>query len=178
MTMNLDEEAEAVGGGHNWLGKGRYFCRVTGMENAHNPNTGNYGVQFTLQAAEGKTRQTLWLKGNCLWTWQVFAKACGVDDDARHNMPLEYNETNLIQLTQQLGDEKKAKAQCQIVTPDWNGLEAIFIDRKVGVVVEDGPPSKKDGKVYGQVTEVFELTAENVAKMGATIPIEDDDIPF
>lgn len=176
--MNIDQEAEAVGGSHNRLRKGRYFCQVTAMENAHNPNTGNYGVQFTLQAAQGETRQTLWLKGNCLWTWQVFAKACGVDDDARHNMPLEYNEANLTQLTQKLGDEKKAKAQCQIVINDWNGLEALFIDCKIGVVVIDDKPSKKDGKVYGKVAEIFELNTDDAAKMAEAIPIDDNDIPF
>lgn len=178
MTMNLDEEADAVGGSHNWLRKGRYLCQVTAMESAHNTKTGNYGAQFTLQAAEGKTRHTLWLKGNCLWTWQMFAKYCGIDDDTRHNMPLEYNEANLTQLTQKLGDEKKAKAQCQVLISDWNGMEAIFIDCKVGVVVEDGPPSKKDGKVYGKVAEIFELTAEDVQNMAGTIGIDDDDIPY
>jgi len=176
--MNIDHEAETVGGSHNWLRKGRYSCQVMGMEEAFNSKTGNYGTQFILQAAEGKTKHTLWLKGNCLWTWQEFAKQCGVDDDTRHNMPLEYNEANLTQLRQSLGDEKKAKAQCQVVISDWNGLEAIFVDRKVGIVVEDGPPSKKDGKVYGRVAQIFELTPDDVTNMADTIPPEDDDIPY
>jgi hypothetical protein len=176
--MNIDEEVEAVGGGHNWLREGRYLCQIAGMEEVFNSKSGNHGVQFILQAAEGKTKQALWLKGNCLWTWQVFAKACGVDEDTRHNMPLEYNEANLIQLTQSLDDEKKAKAQCQVVVGNWPRLEGIFMHRKVGAVVEDGPPSKKDNKVYGRVAQLFELTPDDVAKVAEAIPIEDDDIPF